>query len=258
MNAFGKQLNQSSVTSPLQLIADMCRGDQETESKELEEMLSKGRRKHYRKPFFMVVDYTTQGHAYRDFIQNISPGGVFIETRMHFSVGQELSLTFALPSCQHHIKISGEVVRTSPQGIGVKFKMAREHQEVAERKELVERRTDKRFKLRATTFALLNRPFFEIAEILDMSLGGVSFTYSADKQIPKGSFALDILCVADGSYLGKMPVKTVRDLEISKELRRHGGQFGRLTDRQSSQLRSFIQAHATGEVLPNSSRDGPS
>jgi hypothetical protein len=121
-----RQVNQSSVTAPLELIADMCRGDLEAESKELEEMLSKGKRKHYRKPFFMVVDYTTQGHAYRDFIQNISPGGVFIETPMSFRIGQELSLTFALPSCQHHIKISGEVVRTSPQGIGVKFNIAKE------------------------------------------------------------------------------------------------------------------------------------
>jgi len=121
-----RQVNQSSCPAPLQLIADMCRGDLETESKELEEMLSKGRRRHYRKPFFMVVDYTTQGHAYRDFIQNISPGGVFIETPMSFRIGQELSLTFELPSCQHHIKISGEVVRTSPQGIGVKFKIAKE------------------------------------------------------------------------------------------------------------------------------------
>jgi hypothetical protein len=121
-----RQVNQSSATSPLELIADMCRGDLEAESKELEEALSKGRRKHYRKPVFMVVDYTTQGHAYRDFIQNISPDGAFIETPISFRIGQELSLTFALPSCQKHIKITGQVVRTTPQGIGVKFKMAKE------------------------------------------------------------------------------------------------------------------------------------
>jgi Tfp pilus assembly protein PilZ len=257
MNASTKQLDQSSATSPLELIADMCRGDLEAESKELEEALSRGRRKHYRKPVFMVVDYTTQGHAYRDFIQNISPDGAFIETPTSFRIGQELSLSFALPSCRKHIKITGQVVRTSPQGIGVKFDIAREHQEVADRKELVERRKHRRIHLQASAFAMLNRPFFEMAEIIDMSLGGVSFSYSAEKQIPEGSFALDILCVADGSYLRKMPVKTITDFEISKELRMHGAQFGRLTDRQSSQLRSFIEAHARGEVLPNLSRDGP-
>jgi len=207
-------------------------------------MPSKGRRKHHRKPFFMVVDYTTQGHAYRDYIHNISAGGVFIETPMSFGIGQELSLTFALPTRQRHIRVSGEVVRTSPQGIGVKFKITRPYQEVADRKELVERRKQKRFQLRATTFALLNRPFFEIAEILDMSLGGVSFSYSADKQIPKGSFPLDIVGGANGSYLHNMPFKTVTDCKISTGRRRHGGQFRGLTDRQSSQLRSFIQIHA--------------
>jgi hypothetical protein len=45
---------------------------------------------------------------------------------MPFSVGQELSLTFALPTYQKHVKISGEVVRTSPRGIGVKFHIAKE------------------------------------------------------------------------------------------------------------------------------------
>jgi Tfp pilus assembly protein PilZ len=205
----------------------------------------KGRRKHHRKSFFMVVDYTAQGNAYRDYIKDMSAGGVFIQTPVSFRIGQELSLTFTLPKSQRHIRVSGEVVRTSPQGIGVKFKIAREQQEVADRKELVERRKQKRFKLRATAFALLNRPFFEMAEILDMSLGGVSFAYSADRQIPKGSFPLDIVGATDGSYLHNMPFKTVTDFKISQGRRRHGGQFRRLTDRQSSQLRSFIQVHAT-------------
>jgi len=49
---------------------------------------------------------------------------------MPFSVGQEVSLTFPLPNSQKHIKITGEVVRTSPQGIGVKFKMADWDQEM--------------------------------------------------------------------------------------------------------------------------------
>jgi Tfp pilus assembly protein PilZ len=207
-------------------------------------MLSREKRKHDRKPFFMVVDYTTRGRAYRGFIQNISPGGVFIETPVPFSVGQELSMSFALPTRQKHVRISGEVVRTSPQGIGVKFKIAKEHQKAAGRKGLVERRRQKRFHLGATTFALLNRPFFQMAEILDISLGGISFSYIADKQIPKGSFPLDIVGGTNRSYLHTMPFKTVTDFKISQGRRRHGGQFGRLTNRQSSQLRSFIQVHA--------------
>lgn len=77
----------------------------------------------------MAVDYSTQGHVYKDFIQDISSGGVFIQTHMPFTVGQEVSLTFPLPSFQKHVKVIGEVVRSTPQGVGVKFKMADKDQE---------------------------------------------------------------------------------------------------------------------------------
>jgi Tfp pilus assembly protein PilZ len=79
------------------------------------------RRKHVRKPFFMVVDYATQDRTYKDFIQNISTGGVFIETRMFLGAGQKVAMSFPLPNCQKHIKITGEIVRTSLHGVGVKF-----------------------------------------------------------------------------------------------------------------------------------------
>jgi Tfp pilus assembly protein PilZ len=96
--------------------------------KELEQRAFKGKRKHYRKPFFTAVDYATQDGVYKDFIKNISAGGVFIETCMPLTVGQEISLTFPTPN-QQHIKIIGEIVRISDQGIGVKFKIANEEQE---------------------------------------------------------------------------------------------------------------------------------
>jgi Tfp pilus assembly protein PilZ len=77
----------------------------------------------------MVVDYSAEDRLYKDYIQNISVGGVFIETRMPFRAGQEVSLCLPLPNYQKYIKITGEVVRISPQGIGVKFKMVNEDQE---------------------------------------------------------------------------------------------------------------------------------
>jgi Tfp pilus assembly protein PilZ len=86
-----------------------------------EERLVRERRKHYRKSFFMVVDYATQERTYKDFIKNISTGGVFIETRMPMDTGQKVAMSFPLPNSQQHIKIAGEIVRSSLQGIGVKF-----------------------------------------------------------------------------------------------------------------------------------------
>jgi Tfp pilus assembly protein PilZ len=69
----------------------------------------------------MAVNYATRGEAYEDFIQDISAGGVFIETNAHFVAGQTLSITLPLPGHQHFIQVSGEVVRVSAHGIGVKF-----------------------------------------------------------------------------------------------------------------------------------------
>ena len=124
------QSNESSITDRLiELIKNMPEDEQRTLLRDLEEKQFEGRRKHVRKPFLMAVDYSTQDHVYKDFIQDISTGGVFIQTHMPFAVGQEVSLTFPLPDYKKHVKIVGEVVRSTMQGVGVKFKMADQNQE---------------------------------------------------------------------------------------------------------------------------------
>ena len=124
------EISDTSVFDRLfELILGMPEDEQAALLRQLEEKGSKGKRKHFRKPFLVVVDYASGDRAYRDFIQNISRGGVFIETRMPFSVGQEVSLTFALPYYQKHIKIAGKVARASDQGIGVTFRMVDRNQE---------------------------------------------------------------------------------------------------------------------------------
>jgi uncharacterized protein (TIGR02266 family) len=130
MATFDNQSNHSHVLARLiELIKDIPEEDQRTLLKELEEKYNKGRRRQERKPFFMVVDYSTKDRVYKDYIQNISAGGVFIETQMPFSVGQEVSLSFPLPNYLKYIKILGEVVRTCPQGIGLRFKPSSHDQE---------------------------------------------------------------------------------------------------------------------------------
>ena len=129
MTTFEIQSNESRITARLiELIKNMPEDEQRTLLKDLEEKPFEGRRKYVRKPFLMAVDYSTKDHVYKDFIQDISTGGVFIETHMPFTVGQEVSLTFPLPNYQKHIKVVGEVVRSTTQGVGVKFKMADQDQ----------------------------------------------------------------------------------------------------------------------------------
>jgi len=129
MTTFEIEPNESRITARLiELIKSMPEDEQRTLLKDLEEKPFEGRRKKVRKPFLMAVDYSTQDHVYKDFIQDISTGGVFIQTHMPFTVGQEVSLTFPLPNYQKHIKVTGEVVRSTTQGVGVKFKMADQDQ----------------------------------------------------------------------------------------------------------------------------------
>jgi uncharacterized protein (TIGR02266 family) len=130
MTGLREHVHESTVRGRLfSLINSMTAGDQLTLLNLLEERLYVGKRKHRRKPFSMVVDYAAEDRAYRDYIQNISAGGVFIETRMPFAVGQQVTLSFPLPNQKNYIRITGQVVRTSPQGIGVKFTVVDQEQE---------------------------------------------------------------------------------------------------------------------------------
>ena len=114
--------NISVVTARLfEIILDMPFKDRRILLKELEESHSQGRRKFARKPYFMPVDFATPDRAFSGYIQNISSGGVLIETREPLSVGAQLTLSFMRPKSRDYVKVGGEVVRTLSDGCGVKF-----------------------------------------------------------------------------------------------------------------------------------------
>ncbi|MBW1802777.1 MAG: PilZ domain-containing protein [Deltaproteobacteria bacterium] len=123
--------DESSVVARLhELIKKLSKEEQQALLGELEERLFKKTRKHERKPFFTTLDYSTESGSYRDFIKDISMEGVFIETRIPFSVGEVLSMTFLLPEHEKKVKIHGEIVRIDEQGIGVKFKSSQVQKEI--------------------------------------------------------------------------------------------------------------------------------
>lgn len=79
-------------------------------------------REHPRKPFFIPVECSSSDDVcFTDFIQDISCGGVFIQTDGNFYVGRQITLTFFLPKAENDITVSGKVVRVDSEGIGVKF-----------------------------------------------------------------------------------------------------------------------------------------
>lgn len=72
-------------------------------------------------PCLIAVSYADQKRVYHDFIQDLSKGGMFIETREPLTVGEKISLTFAMPEGQSHFKISGKIIRSAKEGVGVQF-----------------------------------------------------------------------------------------------------------------------------------------
>ncbi len=117
MVTYNKQCNVFGITARLcEFIQNM------SEEKQLE-LLSRldKERKQTRKHYIIPVDYSTQNDSYRDFITNISEGGLFIDTKESFSVGQALWMTLAFPNHPNPLKIKGKVVWIISEGIGVKF-----------------------------------------------------------------------------------------------------------------------------------------
>ena len=114
--------NISVITARLfEIILDMPFEDRSTLLKDLEARNSQGRRKFARKPYFMPVDFATPDRAFSGFIQNISSGGLLIETRETLPVGEQVTLSFMRPKSGDYVKVGGEVVRNMPDGFGVKF-----------------------------------------------------------------------------------------------------------------------------------------
>ena len=78
-------------------------------------------RKHPRKDTSIYAVFSGQDCYFRDYISDISAGGLYIETETALFINQELVITFFLPDAGAPVKIKGKVVRTDSKGIGIEF-----------------------------------------------------------------------------------------------------------------------------------------
>ncbi len=89
------------------------------------------KREFVRSPVDIPVEFIIKGRLYQGQIKSINKGGwitirdvnkggVFVETEMSFSIGQNISMTYRSPSFGEENRI-GKIVWISPQGIGVRF-----------------------------------------------------------------------------------------------------------------------------------------
>lgn len=92
-----------------------------------------------------VIDYVVDDRLYSEFVEDVSEKGVFIRTMEPFAVGQEIVMTFLLTALERPFKVTGEIVRTMPEGIGVRFKRGTPFQEETYRlfiKKIISQGTD--------------------------------------------------------------------------------------------------------------------
>jgi Tfp pilus assembly protein PilZ len=71
----------------------------------------------------VVADCRTMEGGFQAPINNISSGGVFIDTRHRLFAGQEIAMKFDFPDAGSTIMANGEIVRTSFEGAGIRFRM---------------------------------------------------------------------------------------------------------------------------------------
>ena len=78
-------------------------------------------RKFPRKPFRRATIFACQNRYYAGLTQNISKGGVFIETRNRFVEGQIVTLVISRTKIEKGVMLKGRVIHLSRRGFGLKF-----------------------------------------------------------------------------------------------------------------------------------------
>ena len=128
-----KQLLKDKLSTHIfKLVIDMPDAQQVALLNKLEEAVQgasgKERRRKLRKACLMPVDYSIQGRRFKGYILDISTQGAFIETNDYYFSGQEIIMTFSVPHYQKPLTLSGEIVWSSQNGIGIKFGQLTSHQ----------------------------------------------------------------------------------------------------------------------------------
>ena len=113
------------------------------------------------------------------------------------------------------------------------------------KKELKERRIHPRHPVKAGTITTNN----QTGEIIDISMGGLAFSYVDRGDWTGESFDRGMLLGERDLCIEDVPLKVISDCAINSGLsiiRRCGVQFGKLTPKQMAQLEYFIWANTGG------------
>ena len=85
------------------------------------------RRKDYRRLFEasqpLFANCLTKDGAFKERIQNLSSKGAFLATHRKFSIGDEIAMTIPLAHTKATFRVTGEIIRLDPRGVGVEFRV---------------------------------------------------------------------------------------------------------------------------------------
>jgi len=83
----------------------------------------KDSRKYFGKNQLLLATCQTTNTMFSEYIQDLSSGGAFIQTDKKLNIGEEIAMTISLPNSRKSLKATGVIVRISPKGVGVEFKV---------------------------------------------------------------------------------------------------------------------------------------
>jgi len=81
----------------------------------------KDSRKSFVKNQLLTAKCETVDSRFSASVQDLSPGGAFIYSHKKLSVGQEIAMTIQLPAADEFLRVTGEIIRVSSDGYGVRF-----------------------------------------------------------------------------------------------------------------------------------------
>lgn len=114
-------MNELSLKERLMASINDLNEDQQRDLLDYLERQKTGYRKHKRQDCSIAVDYTIRDRTFKDFIKNISAGGVYIRTKQTHSAGRDISMDFKITGYPKPIRVFGKIVRCDPNGFAVEF-----------------------------------------------------------------------------------------------------------------------------------------
>jgi len=122
------------------------------------------------------------------------------------------------------------------------------------KKEIAERREQKRFKVKGGIFAVLGPDNYILGQIKNISKSGLAFEYVDTGAQSKGSTEIEIFSKIHDFYLKKLPIRIVENYEVdstvplsSLPIRQLNINFGKISHSQMSLLDHILENYTQGE-----------